>query len=331
MHISELPSEILLKIFSYLPPNKYHTRFSNIYSASCACKTWYNLLNLMIKESGREWLNNIILKKIENYGGGLKSYEFRSIAALVVEELVTPKLISKFINQEADIPFVLKVVSITKTVSVQNFNEALAMKAISPEILLALFDKLTTQQEECISSIIERNNLDALKILISLANFNISEENMLRQAIAKDKPAIMNFLVSHYPSLEEHTEYVEYNFKKALISEDYERAKNLLMTYSKLKISEPELLSSISNQEIYEMSLQRYLEQGNEFSFDFLKKICLFIRLSGKYPEKIVELTFSHYIKSNSIKDLKDDLNLTNYLTRINYPIFNKIIKELLG
>lgn len=331
MNISELPEEILLNFFYYLPPNKYHTRFYNIYSASCVCKTWYKILNPMIKKAGEEWLKNIIIKKIENYGGRLQSYEFQSIVALANEELITTKLISKFINQEAKIPFVLKIVSIAKTVNIQHFNETLARKTLSPEILLALFDKLTTQQEECVSSAIERNNLEALKTLISSTSFNISEVYLLRQAIAKNNPVIIDFLISHYPSLKEHIEYIEYNFKKFLTSKDYERARSLLKAFSNLKISESEILSSVDNQELFEMSLQRYLDQDNPFSLDSLKKICLPFRFSDKYPVKMIELTFSYYIKSNNIKDLKDDLNLMNYLTLINNPIFNKIIKDLLG
>ncbi len=229
MHFSILPKNVQSQIFLYLTPNKIHTRFIDIYSASCVCKAWNELIKPIIKEAGEQWLKNIISKKIEGNGGRLVKYEFRSIAALASEQFVSSKLISSFINQEADIPFIIKVVSVAKTVKIQHFNEALATKNLSSDVLLTLLDKLKEQQEECAASVIEQNNLEGLKILFSSPKFKVSEKYMLHQSFVNKKQSISEFLISKYPLFKEDAEYFE-----CILKEEINNLRELASTESQI-------------------------------------------------------------------------------------------------
>lgn len=321
-----LPVETITEFLSYLPPNRLYSRAENAYNASMVCPLWKAILQLEIDKVGKRALQNIHTSKIVGHGGPLRSRDFNIINALADKEFVSPKLVTRLINQEAPVLFTLKILGMAETVTIRDFNEAVTAK-VAPEILLCLFDKLADKRQDCVVSVVERGHLDGLETLMSSPHYDFPDKLVLDNALSSNKDNILNFILEKNPQLKEDPFYSEKLFEKALKSHDYTNVAILLAKNPHLNVS---YVTVLSHPQVYDLLLNRYLDQGNKFSFSDFKKWCIFTPQKEKETElkRICEI----YIRSNHIANMEDAAsindkeNLKALLVRI--PSLSSIMQE---
>lgn len=285
--VNDLPSEILVNVFNFL----------NLKELSCTakvCSKWKNITNQCERKKSafKDLIERRIISRVNN--PNLKECYF--IASMLGEEHATPRLVSKFIRGGADETCMLKAISIAKTITSEQFTDALDSRC-SHSIFEAMITKMKEVPESAIISAIRQGNVEILSIFLKKSSLS---------------PQIL--------------------LNKSMDFENYQCVKLLFTLYPDIQVSVTEVIKSTEFTHLlaadFEAVLNQYLKrEGNIITFDTVQRISSIIdtRLALHYAphtentEKIFELVASSYVKTNKInlmellmKDFEVELFIRN-------------------
>lgn len=308
------------RVFSYLNPK-------DLSRTARVCTDWKKNADLKIEKLREMWLNNIIQNKVVAYKR-ICPREFDSIAKFIDLNplLAIPKLVDRFISTQAKEEDILKIIHLAKEITIGQFNVALTEKATAP-VLLAIMSSLN--KEDCLLSILERDNVDALKLILESNDCPFSEEWILNQAMKYPKPSVLAELLKKFPALENRQDYHEWLLKQAIEKGDTEAIDNLLTNHAHLNVSYGEVILQATKfigplgLKTQQMLVHHALKKGNKVSLGNLKTLLS----TGPWvhnKEQIYGLFADAFILSNDITNIEllyGDFEVEKFVREMNNPL----------
>lgn len=312
---------IFERVFSLLNPK-------DLYRASRVNTDWKNVADPKIQNLRESWLKHIIQTKVVSYGL-ITPNRFAFIAKFIDLNpgLATANLVDRFIrsNSKIEEKDLLKMILTSNEISIKQFNLALTEKA-SPSILSAI--SLQLNQEECMLSALERDNAEALKLLLESKNCPSNEEWILNQAMKDPKPNVLFYLAEKYPALASRQDYLEWHLKQAIKNSEAETIDALLTTHSSLKVTctdvrfEAVRNSGTISPKALEMLLLHAVKQGSKVSLEDLKS--LLDNSSWLHNKECIYRLFARTFLENrnitSVDLLYQDFEVEKFLRQNNNP-----------